>query len=432
VIERRAVAILSLVLCASCVTVPRDDEPLPASIRDRPGSFVVITVRNDGASAPARAGSTMRGYDGAARYSVSSQARSALESVASSYRLREVSSWPIVELGIHCAAFEVPPGETVSALLPRLKQDRRVESAQPLNVFATHTTSYDDPYQALQENLVTMNVAAAHRWSRGSGVHVAIIDTGADTGHPDLAGRVAEKQNFVDADDWAFNHDRHGTAVAGVIAADSNNRIGIVGVAPEARLHLYKACWQRYASGGATCNTFTLAKGLAAAIDARVNVVNLSLAGPDDPLLTRLVIRGQQRGIVFVGATPPELNADTQSDFPTSIAGVIKVAAVEQQFVRPHTLLAPGRELLTLVPEGRYDFISGNSLATAGITGAVALLLSRDRRMDVEQLERLLTASTGITSSDAGNRSVNACLALATLLNEASCQDTTALPVAAE
>lgn len=437
--------LVMLCLCVgatACAGLPVPaNEPLPAAARNNPDAFVVVTVRNDDATLGMRAGSTMRGYNGATRYTAGSSARIAVNALASAHHLREVSSWPIAALGIHCVVFELPPNETAVSMIEQLRHDSRVESAQPLQAFATQSSGDNDPYRELQGSLVAMNVIAAHRWSRGAGVRVAVIDTGVDTRHPDLAGRIAGTQNFVDADDRAFNRDRHGTAVAGVIAANSDNQIGIVGVAPQAQLYVYKACWQRAVGTGvgAACNTFTLANALAAAIDDHVHIVNLSLAGPQDPLLTRLVVIGQQRGIIFVGATLPETAtaSDASAGFPSGISGVLKVASIEHHRTERGTLLAPGAEVLTLVPDGHYDFISGNSLATANVAGAVALLIARDHGMSNDQLQQLLTTSATTTTrrvgaTDATERGVNVCAALATLLNKAPCPEAPALSVAAE
>lgn len=409
--------------CAACASLPtQTDEPLPLAARTHPESFVVVTVRNDSGPILPRAGSTMRGYDGTtARYGVGSNARGAVQALADAHRLKQVSSWPIPQLGVHCAVFEVPRDQTVGSVLDRLKRDARVESAQPLQSFATQASGHDDPYQSLQGSLVSMSVIAAHRWSRGARVRVAVIDTGADTHHPDLAGRIAEQRNFVDEDRRSFDHDRHGTAVAGVIAADADNALGIVGVAPQASLYIYKACWQN--DTGASCNTFTLAKALVAALDAGVQVVNLSLAGPEDPLLTRLVVAGQQHGIIFVGATPPAGTANAAAAvFPSGIEGVLKVAAIEHHRADRTTLLAPGVEVLTLVPQGHYDFLSGNSLATANVAGIVALLLARDRNLSADRLQQLLLATARRAPDvDATEGGVNACAALAALLQQAPC-----------
>jgi len=119
----------------------------------------------------------------------------------------------------------------------------------------------------------------------------------------ELAGRIAGEGNFVDGNSEQFNHDRHGTGVAGVIAARGNNHEGIVGIAPGVKLVVLKACWQLHAgSDEALCNSFTLAQALIAALNADVQIVNLSISGPADPLLNELIEQGVQRGIIFVGA----------------------------------------------------------------------------------------------------------------------------------
>ncbi len=128
-----------------------------------------------------------------------------------------------------------------------------------------------------------------------------------DAAHPDLAGQVIRQQSFLDpaaaTAGSPVDRLRHGPAVAGVIAALANNRQGIVGIAPAAHLFAMNACWpDARDTTRSMCNTFTLAKALAAAIDARVHIINLSPAGPADLLLTRLVNHAMQRGIIVVGA----------------------------------------------------------------------------------------------------------------------------------
>ena len=117
-----------------------------------------------------------------------------------------------------------------------------------MNTFATSARSaavdYNDPYFSLQKGVGEIHVPEAQRWSKGRGVTIAVIDTGVDTQHPELSGRVKLTRNFVDNDAERFRMDRHGTAIAGVIAALTNNGQGIVGVAPAADLLALKACWQ--------------------------------------------------------------------------------------------------------------------------------------------------------------------------------------------
>jgi subtilisin family serine protease len=214
--------------------------------------------------------------------------------------------------------------------------------------------------------------------------------------------------------------------VAGVIAADADNQVGIVGVAPEAQLLAFKSCWQAGAgSGRALCNSFTLAQALEAALLAGVDIVNLSLSGPADPLLTRLVRKGIERGILFVGAVAP---SGVEGGFPGEVSGVLPVASAEGGRHTGRTLLAPGHEILTLVPGGRYDFASGNSFATAQVSGTLALVLAARPGVNAQQAHRLLAeTSRSIASTQGRMISVNACAALAGALNRPDCKSPKAI-----
>ena len=153
----------------------------------------------------------------------------------------------------------------------------------------------------------------------------------------------------------------------------------------------------------ARCNSFTLARALVAALDAHAQIINLSVAGPADPLLSDLIREGQRRGILFVGAAAPE-HSDSQGAF-VHLRDVIEV----ESFGGPANsvaLQAPGREILTLLPGGRYDFASGDSIATAEVSGVLALLLAKKSDLSAAQALRLLRAGSG------GGDCVGRCLRL--------------------
>ena len=212
-----------------------------------PEQFIVVAVANPVTGRPSAVGGTAHGYGTTTNYRVSASATALIRELAREYSLTLVSEWPIEQLQMHCVLFRIPPGTTREAVIEKLLTDKRVLIAQPLNEFESATavpSPFDDPYARLQSNVSALDVAEAHNISRGSGVRVAIIDTGVDTEHPDLAGRTQVTRNYIDDDAAAFRNDRHGTQVAGLIAAAANNGIGIVGVAPDVRIMAYKACWQ--------------------------------------------------------------------------------------------------------------------------------------------------------------------------------------------
>jgi subtilisin family serine protease len=425
---RRLAALLLVLMACACSNTPVriESRALADQVANSPDHFIIAAVNNEPAPFVARAGSTPRGYDGIAAYGPSVAARQMMRALENDYGLREVSAWPIEPLHMHCAVLAVPDGMDRGTLLAALSHDTRIKLAQPLQSFATRTGDYNDPYVGLQRGFQQMDVAEAHPWSRGDGVKVAIIDTGADTLHPDLRGNIATAANFVDSDDQQFQHDRHGTEMAGVIAAVANNREGIVGIAPGARLLLFKACWQaRLDADAARCNSFTLARALVAAFDAHAQIINMSLAGPADPLLNGLIREGLRRGVLFVGAASAE--SATGEAGLLHQPGVIEVASAGTQPARGAALSAPGREILTLLPGGHYDFASGDSIATAQVSGIVALLLAKNSALTAADVYRLLRDTSGHPGGVEGDATqVDACAAVVSLIGQGSCTPTLA------
>ncbi len=419
---RRLAPLLLVLMFGACGNTPVriESRALSDQVSRSPDHFIIAAVDNRPTAVVAHAGSTPRGYDGIQSYGPTSAARRTLRALEQDYGLKEVSAWPIEPLHMHCAVLEVPEGTDRPALLAALSHDRRIMLAQPLQNFATRTGAYNDPYVALQRGFAQMDVAGAHPWSRGEGVKVAIIDTGADVRHPDLRDNIAAAANFVDSDDQQFQRDRHGTEMAGVIAAVANNGVGIVGIAPASRLLLFKACWQtRIDADAAQCNSFTLARALVAALDAHAQIVNLSLAGPADPLLNDLIREGLRRGVLFVGAASDDVGQGVHGLLHQG--GVIEVASSEGRSVSPTFVYAPGREILTLLPGGHYDFASGVSIATAQVSGVVALLLAKNPGLNSSDALRLLRDTS--THSGEGML-VDACAAVVSLDRRGSCAPT--------
>src|SRR5277367_2326012 len=178
-----ATAILNVALTCACSNTPVriESRPLANPSSESPERYIIAAVDNEPASFLSRAGSTPRGYDTVTVYGPTSQALKLMRSLERDYGLREVSAWPIEPLRMHCAVLEVPDGTNRDTVLAAMAHDRRVTLAQPLQSFATRSENYNDPYVGLQRGFKEMDVADAQRWSRGDGVKVAIIDTGADT-----------------------------------------------------------------------------------------------------------------------------------------------------------------------------------------------------------------------------------------------------------
>lgn len=341
--------------------------------------------------------------------------------LAQTYGLRLIGSWTMASLGgEQCVIFEILRGRSADDVVRRIASDPRVSLAQTVRTFETQ--AYNDPYAHLQVSSQVLRLDQAHRWATGKGVRVAVVDTGVDFDHPDLRGRVTKAQNFVSQGERTFTADIHGTAVAGLIAAVANNDVGIVGVSPGAEIYALKACWHLPNRRGAVCNSYTLAKALDFAINQGAQVLNFSLAGPKDPLLSRLINSALSRGIVVVAA-----DGGPALDFPATHPGVIGMRGsdpVRGGFTGPgkalSALAAPGVDILSTVPRGSYDFFTGSSLAAAQASGIAALLLERNPKLTPAQVaEAIRKTAHPLSSTSVGQ--VDACAALASVQGHGSC-----------
>jgi subtilisin family serine protease len=124
----------------------------------------------------------------------------------------------------------------------------------------------------------------------------------------------------------------------------------------------------------------------------------LSLAGPDDALLARLLGQAEAQGISVVAAAPPA--GDERDRFPASVVTVIVVAEAEQPAPWPtRAVRAPGLDVLTTFPGDRYDYGSGSSLASAHVSGVVALMRSLDRHLTPQQVRALLAGRQPLSAA---------------------------------
>ena len=382
-----------------------------AETRTREPRIVIVTMRNLDHFALVGTGSVAA--------SPSTQPvhyRSLMTRWQQSYGLSRVADWPLSSLDVRCMVFELNAQRNLQETLTALRAEPLVETAQPLQSFRTVATAYNDPYSKLQHGLSSLDIAPTHQWATGKGVKVAVVDTGLDADHAEISGRVPVKRNLVNGNLSDFNRDVHGTAVAGVIAASANNRNGIVGVAPDASIMAMKACWQTqpgYDAG--LCNSFTLAKAINASIAARADIINLSLAGPNDDLLHRLLRQAIERRIIVVGA----VDEKRPNSFPASTPGVIAVAVHSKPSTDGHariagnkTLQAPGRQVVSIRPGNQYDMFNGSSIAAAHISGLAAMIKQHLPELTADRLSEVLHSSI-----DPASGMTNVCRAVTRLLD---------------
>jgi subtilisin family serine protease len=289
--------------------------------------------------------------------------------IARSHGLNLVDGWPMPLIGLDCFVMAVPDGQSVEAAAAIVARDPGVDSAQPLHLYHAQAAgrTAGDPLLPTQPAARLWHLADLHRIATGRGVSVAVIDSAIETRHPDLAGQVAVAKDF--APTRSVKAEDHGTAVGGIIAARADNGIGIAGVAPGARLMGLRACRQLAAK--TVCDSLSLAKALHFAVTHNAHVINLSLSGPQDPLLGKLLDVALARGASVVAAFDPTLPS---GGFPASHPGVIAVVDRESASPRPGVYSAPGQDIPATAPGGRWYLVDGSSYAAAHVSGLVALL----------------------------------------------------------
>ena len=234
----------------------------------------------------------------------------------------------------------------------------------------------NDPNWGIQYGLA--NIRAPQGWDLATGsaaVTIAVVDTGVDYAHPDLAGKLVAGYDFVNNDDNPQDDNGHGTHVAGIAAASSNNGAGIAGVSWGARIMPVKVL---RASGGGTYATTV--EGVIWAVDHGAQVINLSLGGTGpSSSLEDAINYARSKGVVVVAAA-----GNTAGNFvlyPARYPNVIAVARTnsannwEASSYGPEIdLSAPGTLIYSTVIGG-YDYKSGSSMSTGFVSGLAAILM---------------------------------------------------------
>lgn len=303
---------------------------------------------------------------------------------------------------------EVKDKKIDASVLKRLSASRAVDLVEPvpnrwLSVAA-------DPMKIRQWGL------RAIRWfdrprPGAARVHVAVLDSGVDAGHPDLAGAIEEYRHDGNGERDFLGH---GTHVSGTIAAVVNNSVGIAGLA-NCRLH----CWKVFddpkrAGDDENFNFEFYSKALAAALDSSIKVINLSIGGEDHSKAEAAIFAELiDAGVVISTAMGNEFEDGNPKEYPAGYADTIDVGAIDESHRRASfsntgkhiKLVAPGVNILSTVPRvkasfadhARYDSWPGTSMATPHVTGAAALVYinkSKSRAAGPAVARRLIATAT--------------------------------------
>jgi thermitase len=237
----------------------------------------------------------------------------------------------------------------------------------------------NDTFLAQQWALGTLGAEHAWELSRGTGVTIAVVDTGVDYIHPDLKGRVDIGHDFVDNDEDPMDVQGHGTHVAGIAAAGADDGFGVAGIAPGARILAV-----RVLDADGAGNYSHVAKGIIYAAERGAKVINLSLGGDEQSELLRNAIDyASARGAIVTCATGNE--GRTSIGFPARYDSCVAVGATDANDQRAHfsnsgqgiDVVAPGAQILSSTMGGLHEAWDGTSMATPYVSGAAALLVAQ-------------------------------------------------------
>ncbi|MBK8452766.1 MAG: S8 family serine peptidase [Thiofilum sp.] len=220
-------------------------------------------------------------------------------------------------------------------------------------------------------------IEAAYPFTKGKGVKIGMVDTPVDIFHESLRGKAITLQGSVERDPKTL---QHGTEIAGTMVS-SNPRVGI---APEASLYVAPAFGKSTDNKGTAAD---IAKAIEDCIKADVDILNLSFAGEQDDLVDTMVKQALRNKIIVV-ASAGNNGPNAKPAYPAALDGVIAVTAIDNKqniFSKANRgnyidLAAPGVGILTTAPHSSYKLASGTSIATAHVSGLIALLLSMQRQ----------------------------------------------------
>jgi subtilisin family serine protease len=286
------------------------------------------------------------------------------------------------------ARVRINDGRPVATVIRSLQREASIIGAQP-NYLYTLEQGAAAPGALDQYSFAKMRVPEAHALAKGDSVRVAVIDTTIDMRHPVLAGVVTENFDAMGALDKPH---AHGTGIAGVIAAHGR----LTGVAPSVKIIGIAA----FASLGSKGSSWNILNGIEKAATSRAQVVNMSFAGPADPEMHAKIVALRQRGAVIIAAAG-NAGPNAKPMYPAAFPEVIAVTATDAEdkvFMQANrgthiAVAAPGVAILAAAPEDSYRMQSGTSFAAAQVSGVVALLLERNRNLDVAAIRRILMAS---------------------------------------
>ncbi|MFC9973466.1 S8 family serine peptidase [Spirillospora sp. NPDC127200] len=320
------------------------------------------------------------------------------------------------------AAVAVPAALAPDGRAPVKAPERTVRGAAAGALRAAPT----DQIRARQWHLDDMHVPRAWRWSKGSGVTVAVLDTGVDRRHPDLSGRVVNGPDLTGGARrpggkyWGL----HGTSMASIIAGHGHGpglQEGVMGIAPQSRILSVRVTWEnddpmRRNGGEVGRNRDAVAQGIRYAVDNGADIINMSLGGGKQfyngsGTEESAIKYALSKGVVLIASAGNDGAGANRKNFPAAYPGVIAVGALDRKLRvwkdsnrHPYVAVcAPGVEIVSADASSGYVVGTGTSPSSAIVAGVAALVRSRYPKLTPDQVRQALVQGSPARRTPTGS-----------------------------
>jgi subtilisin family serine protease len=322
------------------------------------------------------------------------QAQATDDAIAQTHGLQLLERLDLALIDLRIVRYRILDGRTVPAVVAALQSDPRAGDPQANYIYRSSQGTPAIQSAQLQYALAKVDAGSAHLLAHGRGALVAVIDSGIDATHPDLAAAVAN--SFDAVGDGDTKPDPHGTAVAGIIRA----RGTVQGIAPQARLLSVRAFAPQAQGRPSSATSATLLRSLDWSVEGGARVLNLSFVGPRDPLIEKAVRAAHARRAIIVAAAGNAGPAAPPA-YPAAYKEVIAVTATDSadrlykdanrgSYI---AVAAPGVDILAPTTGHSHQLHSGTSFAAAHVSGIIALMLEKNPHLSAETARLALTAA---------------------------------------
>ncbi len=311
--------------------------------------------------------------------------------------LQRIEAYAVDSIGMGSDTYRIRFHQQISptVVAQQLARDPLVVYAEP-NYRRVLLRTPNDPILDQQWSLRTIQAYEAWDITTGSAIVIAVLDTGVDAQHSDLQGQILSGYNAFTGGNDSQDDNGHGTGVSGIIAANTDNGIGVAGICWGCKILPVKVL-DSQGSG----NDAILSAGIRWAVDNGARVINMSLGGSNEGQTLRdAVDYAASRGVLMIAASGNERSEGNPTSYPAAYESVIAVGATDTDDVVTNfsntgaylDLTAPGVHLATTTPGNQYRSTSGTSFASPYIAAAAGLAMSLRPDLPITDIRCILEA----------------------------------------